>query len=344
MAEEFEHLTEPKVKSALILVPHQDDEINIAGCLIPQMVKNDVVVTVCFVTNGDYEGKQEIRAKEAVKAAKVLGISRIIYLGYGDGGLQGGSLYHAKDFDEVIVSPSGHSETYGTKEFNDFHFEEYGSHASYTKNNLLQDIKSVLLKNHADLLFCIDEDFHPDHKLVSELFDKALSELIQETDYRPLVLKKFAYLGIWHGKDDYFFRPMQPTECVSYGKYATKICCPHDWSKRLRFAVPSEIYSLCFWNSPVFRAIKNYSSQYDAFTAFLRIVNSDAVYWYFETKMQIKDCNDFPIERTPFLFFKEQKSLNKSNCNKHLLLKYLFFLYWICFCRIPRKIKKILGI
>lgn len=323
-----------KIKSAFILVPHQDDELNVAGCLIPQMVASDIDVSVCFVTNGDYEKKQEIRAKEAGCVAKLLGINSIIYLGYSDGGMNGGSLYCANDDNEIVISPTVHSETYGVKNYVDFHFEIHGCHAEYTRNNLLSDIKEVLLQNQADLLICVDMDIHPDHKLTSELFDKALLELIQETDYRPIVLKKFAYLGTWHGKPDYFVRPMQPMECASYGKFPKTSCEPHNWNNRIRFAVPKKFFPLCFWKSPLFKAYKIYSSQWESVPAFLRVVNSDAVYWYLDSNKELKESSDFPIERCPFLLYED---CNFQILHEHKGFCFLFFVYWILFCRIPRK-------
>lgn len=38
----------------LILVPHQDDEVNIAGQIIPSIVEEGLECRICFTTNGDF--------------------------------------------------------------------------------------------------------------------------------------------------------------------------------------------------------------------------------------------------------------------------------------------------
>ena len=71
----------------LILAPHPDDEINIAGNMILNMAAAKAEIFVAYSTNGDFENPAEVRAQEAVDALKILGVPRdkIIFLGYGDG-------------------------------------------------------------------------------------------------------------------------------------------------------------------------------------------------------------------------------------------------------------------
>ena len=326
------------IKSALILAPHQDDELNIAGLLLDQMKTAGVSITVCFATNGDYNGNEETRLNEAKTVAKIFGDWNIVYLGYGDSGYEG-SLLNATDDDTVATSPAGFSESHGVGDIQDFHFVQHGEHISYTRNNLLSDIKKVLLTVRADLVFCVDADNHPDHVLLSNLFDKAMSEITQTTDYHPLVLKKFAYLGSWYGVDDYFMRPAKPTECLSCGgDYENRTDCkPYDWNNRIRFAVNPSVYSLCFWKSPLFKAYKCYKSQ-NGIAFFPRVANADVVYWFFDTRnSEFKQSIEFPIEETPFTFYKEYKTVRSKQCN---FFKLLYKSYRLFLWRIPNKIKR----
>ena len=329
------------ISSALILAPHQDDELNIAGLLLDQMKAAGMNITVCFATNGDYSGNEKNRLNEAKTVAEIFGGWNIVYLGYGDIGYEG-SLLNAADDDVVAASPAGFSETHGVGDIQDFHFVQHGEHNLYTRKNLLLDIKEVLLSVQADLVFCVDADNHPDHVLLSALFDKAMCEIAQATDYHPLVLKKFAYLGTWYGIDDFFVRPTNPTECLSCGgEHETrKDCKPYDWNNRIRLAVNPNLYTLRFWKSLLFKAYKCYKSQ-NGIAFFPRVANADAVYWFFDTKNgEYKQSSEFPIEETPFAFYKEHKTVRSKQCH---FFKSLYKSYRLFFWRIPNKIKRMVG-
>ena len=73
------------MKKILIIVPHEDDEINLAGGLIYSL-KNKDNVYVTFVTNGDFIYKAKYRYMEAIKSLGILGVKKdnIIFLGYAD--------------------------------------------------------------------------------------------------------------------------------------------------------------------------------------------------------------------------------------------------------------------
>ena len=70
----------------LVLVPHEDDEINLAGSMIVNFINLGAEVYVCFSTNGDYQISAEVRLKEAANSLVVLGCKKenIFFLGYGD--------------------------------------------------------------------------------------------------------------------------------------------------------------------------------------------------------------------------------------------------------------------
>ena len=328
------------IHSALILAPHQDDELNIAGLLLDQMAAARMEITVCFMTNGDYSGNEAVRLREAKSVAKGSGGYRIIYLGYGDGGYEGALLNSASD-SEVTVSPAGHTETYGVGDVQDFHFARHGEHAKYTRENLLSDIKELLLFVRADLVFCVDEDNHPDHQLLSRTFDRAIAGVMKETDYRPLVLKKFAYLGTWYGASDYFVRPARATECASYGGYESRTDCkPHDWNDRIRFSVTPAVYGLRFWKSPLFRAYKKYKSQ-TGIAFFPRAVNADAVYWFYDTRGgAYVPSREFPVAETPFRFYDGKEDGAETAYKECRFFKLLYEAYRLLLYRVPNKLKR----
>ena len=63
-----------KIK-VLLIVPHQDDEINIAGDLLDRNIISPFVV---FTTNGDYKYQGATRIKEAVGLLRSFGLQAIL--------------------------------------------------------------------------------------------------------------------------------------------------------------------------------------------------------------------------------------------------------------------------
>lgn len=61
-------------RTMLILIPHEDDEINLAGSVIYQARKSGIRVICVFLTNGDWKYPGLVRIKEAIKALAILGV------------------------------------------------------------------------------------------------------------------------------------------------------------------------------------------------------------------------------------------------------------------------------
>lgn len=61
-------------KSLMVIVPHEDDEINLAGSSIIAARKENVHVICVFLTNGDWEYPAYIRIREAVNSLKIMGV------------------------------------------------------------------------------------------------------------------------------------------------------------------------------------------------------------------------------------------------------------------------------
>ena len=66
------------LRNVLIIVPHQDDELNVAAPLLSYFIDKNISITVCFVTNGDYDGEEEIRLEEAKRVSKLFNNWKII--------------------------------------------------------------------------------------------------------------------------------------------------------------------------------------------------------------------------------------------------------------------------
>ena len=307
------------IKKALIIVPHQDDEINIAHGLFENLKKNDVETTVVFCTNGDYFGNlSKDRRKEAEKVKLIFGYNRLIYLGYGDG-WENGHIYHSNS---LVRSHSGMSETYSPTDDPEYCYQKRGRHNLYCKNNFKSDLKEVILDIRADLIVCNDIDFHPDHKCVSLLFDEVVREIIDEYRiYKPYILKAFAYEGAWYGPRDYFYPHLNNT----YIDYMSQATFPYEWKDRICFIVPRQNNSLQFWKSKVFKALCTYKTQNaDSYSfnrpvyCFSGISNADCVYWYrsinslsYHAKVEVssgnkKYLNDFKLFDTIDILNKEK--------------------------------------
>lgn len=314
-------------KKMMIIVPHQDDEINVAGALICQLSKSreyEVIVvfsTVGYCTNGN----EKTRLYEAKKAQAILGYDRMILLAYGDN-YKGKHIYEAQN-DEICESLSGRSATFNMDDFESFHFSKYGQQCHYTRKNFKSDVRDLILEERPSVIVCVDVDRHPDHKSLSLIFDEVMGEILHSNDsYRPLVLKKFAYFGVYNGSHDYFCEIAQPTKASFNDEIDTALCFPYKWEERLIVKNREDNYSLSFWKSSIFKALKSHRSQ-TAIAHFDQICNVDECYWVrkttsltyaasiFVSSGEAKYLNDFKIVDTDDirnLSFSMQPSLKKN--------------------------------
>ena len=266
----------------LILAPHPDDEINIAGNMILTLAAAKAEIFVAYSTNGDFEQTAEIRAKEAVDALKILGVprERIIFLGYGDG---------HKLSETPAQSPAGHIETYAAEGFVDYAKKIFGRHSPYTRQNFKRDLKSLLLELRANIIFCVDFDNHPDHRTLSIMFEEALGEILSEhSDYRPEVYKKFAYATAFTAAADFYAPNLLSTRKPKLGETDTYDFDFVDranylWKNRVRFPVVNSRTILK--GNPIADAIFAHKSQRNEWNA-LRILNSDEIFFERRTDSQ----------------------------------------------------------
>ena len=259
----------------LILAPHPDDEINIAGNMILTMAAAKAEIFAVYSTSGDFVQAAEVRAQEAVDALKILGVprERIIFLGYGDG---------HKLSDTPTPSPAGHSETYAAAGFVDYATKTFGRPAAYTRQNFKRDLKSLLLELRANIIFCVDFDNHPDHRALSILFEEVMGEILSErNDYRPEVYKKFAYATAFTAAPDFYDANLRATLKPKIGETDTYDFDLVDranyiWANRVRFPVMH--YQTLLKDNPLADAIFAHKSQRNEWNA-LRILNSDEIFF-----------------------------------------------------------------
>lgn len=249
----------------LIIAPHPDDEIPLAGQLI---IKNpNFEYQIAYVTNGNYfyyEAKQRLR--EALAATKIFGIKKenIFFLGYSDG-WKGEHLYCSEN-DEQKLGKSGRSETYALADKKDYCFQKFGHHNKYTRSSLFNDLKTLINDQKQDIIITCDLDKHADHKAVSLLVSEVLGEIFKVDSYRPIVLKRFAYEGVWFGPKDYYQTPVQPT------LYPKKLQI-----NMVRLAVDENTLDLNIKNNILYKVACCYKTQY-ANTHIESVCNSDIIY------------------------------------------------------------------
>lgn len=264
-------------KKVMVVVPHQDDEINLAGGVMEEYIRYGSEVYVVYVTNGDYRVPAKQRLKEAINALAALGVDEehIIFLGYGDGCRDddGNALYNSS---ASVGSLSGHAYTYALADHPPFREGRL-----YTRQNVLEDIRDVILAHRPDVIYGVDCDLHQDHQLAALLFDRAVGEILRDTDYKPLVYKGFAYSTAFKATDDFYRLNIKST--IDPGE-SLRVFAPgvYDWSERVRMPMSAGSLSRSMLSSRLFAAALAHRSQDEAEKIF-RVVNGDKVFWRRET-------------------------------------------------------------
>lgn len=273
------------IKRALVIAPHPDDEINLAGQLIITMVKNDIEVFVAYTTNGDAEVKiGNKRIYEAIEANAVLGVdsNHVIFLGYANEWSGNTHIYNASE-NEILSSKLGKTETNSVKDFPEFCFMQHGQHHKFTRVSFKNDLKELIVSLLPGLLIAPEFDSHPDHRAASLMFDEVMGEVLKDNiDYKPIVFKKYIHEGVWYGPKDYYQKPMAPTQTEGKREYSSGV---HDldtpnfrWSERVRFETDESTRTLLLRNNIIYKAAAKHkvtTSWYEM----QRVINADVVYW-----------------------------------------------------------------
>lgn len=262
-------------KKVMVIVPHEDDEINLAGATIKRAVEEDNDVYVIYLTNGDYSCKAEVRIKEAITACKLLGVKQdnIIFLGYPDEVDEKKHILYAK---EPFVSKAGYSSTYGIKNQDEWCYKQRGIHREYICENIIEDIESVIQVFLPDVIIINGFEKHMDHKVLFLLFTNAIKRVFSTMqDYKPIIWLGFCYTTAWYSEKDYSSFNNKSTLISDY-KYLNMHNL--EWEKRLRLAVPRSCRTRLIKNNVLYRALRAHVSQW-GLVHFESIINSDVVYW-----------------------------------------------------------------
>ncbi len=284
-----------KNKKILVMIPHEDDEINLCGGMY-ELLKDSNEVYVMFSTNGDKISDGETRIREAVKSLDVMGIDRdhIIFLGYGDGVEVDGVHMYNLPGDEVFVSTPGRTSTYAGYGFSPYRNSEY------TRDNMKNDIKSLVLDVMPDVIFCVDYDSHQDHRALSLLFEEAMGDILKENkgEYTPTVFKGFAYSSAFWAAFDFY-----ADNIISTVRYSADYPFPgtdymgenniYLWNDRVRFPVAENSLSYTLHASNQFKAMREHESQENilhAMNHMVEIINGDRVFWIRDTSSLLYDA------------------------------------------------------
>ena len=263
-------------RDVMVIVPHEDDEANILGGVLEAFSHYGSNVRVVFSTNGDSGGAPFVRMQEAIDYCAYAGIpeENVIFLGYGDR-WDSDAAYHLYNAPSGVValSQQGATQTYGMPDH-----PAYREGSDYTVENFLGDLQSVILEYSPELIFCIDNDHHIDHRALSMAFEKVMGKILKENpQYRPTVLKGYAYGTAWYAEEDFYSLQILSTGNFFQEPYQQNPVSYH-WEDRIRFPLDAGTLSRSLISSDAFRSLELYTSQYAQYRA-QGMVNGDRVFW-----------------------------------------------------------------
>lgn len=272
-------------KNALIIAPHPDDEINLAGQLSVTLKKQGYKLHVVYTTNGDAEHKiNNKRLYEALAACNVLGIPKeqVIFLGYPNEWQNKRHIYNAEP-EEILISKLGKQKTNSIPEHPEYCCTRFGTHHDFSRSNFKNDYKDAILQIYPELIVVPDFDSHPDHRAASLLFDEIMGEILKENpEYHPYILKKNIHEGVWYGEKDYYVNPMPPTKTSGPKEYAGgkhELDSPDfRWNERIVVQPDAQTMTALLRDNIIYKA----AVQHKVTTAWYemqRVINGDCVYW-----------------------------------------------------------------
>ncbi|WP_297022686.1 PIG-L family deacetylase [uncultured Dialister sp.] len=273
-----------KIHSLMVIVPHEDDEVNNAGAAIYSAIKEGMDVKVVFMTNGDWMYPAFVRYNEAIRSLTYLGVpeGNIIFLGFPDGGTSGERAVYLHGLDKP-VDAAGRKETYGVGTHQDYHFSKYGQHQEYTWKGLLDDMEDVILSFRPDALMVTDFDYHGDHRMLSIAFEKVMGRILNTpgNTYHPLVFKSFAYATSYVSYKDFYDRHFLSSRV--YRKEMRYLDCETDnpvyeWNQRVRFPVDVACRGPKLLNNVLYKALICHLSQKNI-EHVRQVFNSDLIFW-----------------------------------------------------------------
>lgn len=266
-------------RRVMVLVPHEDDEINLMGGVLEQYVKYDSTVYIVYLTNGDMSVPAERRLSETIEGMNKCGIpeKNLIFLGYGDSLFENGTEIYFLDENRVVTSHAGRTQTYGTASH-----PAYREGRDYTLANMYEDVRDVIDEYRPDVIFCSDYDEHADHRLLSLLFDRAMGELLKSyRNYRPDIFKGFTYSTAYYAPQDFYSVNLPSTENPSAADYMQESNV-YLWKDRIRFPVCAGSLSRSMFSSGIYETLACYTATETRKMAD-GIIKGDKVFWQRDT-------------------------------------------------------------
>lgn len=266
--------------TVMVIVPHEDDEINVAGATIYGAVKEGLQIILVYVTNGDFQYKADIRYKEVKRMASIMSLpmENIHFLGFPDN--SGKDLLATRD--RVFINHAGFSETHGSYGIIDYPTQYMGGPLSYTYNNLVLAIKDIIGRFKPSTIIAIDEDVHVDHQLTSIAVEESICKVVKEnSNYTLKVLKSFAYDTDFESINDYYAMHLQSTVQNRAWIVADFLSTNNPmllWEDRIRIPVPPDCRSLSLVGNPMFRALGAHMSQ-SSYKHGPKLINGDQIFW-----------------------------------------------------------------
>ena len=277
-------------EKTLIIVPHQDDEIHIAGGYLAS-IEDTSEVYVLYTTNGDFMFDAKYRYKEALKSLKRLANipkERVFFLGYSDQAYD--QKTHMYNQDKDWKSNKGYIETYAPSGFEEWNYIKSGNHCKFNRDNFTRNIKEVIEFIKPDIIICNDLDFHPDHIMTSICTERALGEILKEDlDYKPIVLKTFSYENSYFGPNDFFDKENRGM-IFKYDEFGNLCSNPYfNKDNSIICNIKSKCYTKNLFKNIIYKAIKCHKSQV-LVERTGRMINSNAVYWQRNTNNLLRSA------------------------------------------------------
>ena len=256
---------------ALVIVPHQDDEILVAGNMISYMSRYNTEIYVLYTTLGNLFFDEEVRVREAKNSLRILsdGRAHIILLGFPDLGK------------ETSKDSKGREKSYGASGISDYAFEKWGEHCELCYENYRRLIKNVITEINPDIIIYTGIDTHCEHILLSVTVEDVVRELVSaDLISNVQMLSKSAYPYSLKTCKDYkeYNNPstVDPERFCGIGG-AECIGRIYGWDERVRFVMDPSNRKILF-KTRIFRALKQHVSQ-GCLVAARSCINSDDVFW-----------------------------------------------------------------
>ncbi len=256
---DYEHIYQESIQftesieKALIIVPHQDDEVFTAGGTIRMLIKNNIETDVVFFTDGNsHDDIGEIRQKEAIGSCLQLG---------------------CKEENVICLQFPNRQQSDTT--------DASGVSSVELRDMMKESLKKTISEKKPDYIICTDFDFHRDHRTLSILFDEVIGEILSERNITPPIIHKgFAYQTSYNAVEDYYDINIKSTQKPQDNQnklYDTDIPA-YSWNNRIRIPLTNDALTHSAFNNVLYKAFSEHKTQCVTKKAY-SVLNGDNVFW-----------------------------------------------------------------